>query len=314
MKPDPNIVPSRGQLDRQIAALNVDVLRLSECMVNTGWSLDMGSSDVPGIHYNLAGSGRLLVPGHKPIELEPHTLVVLPPNMPFQLQAPDAEHRGKTLRVANGTRSCVIKESVYRYSAGEAPPDLVMICGHFRANFGSALDIFAMLSAPIVEHFGAEDRLDEKLRSAMAELIGQEIGSGAMATALLKQVIVALIRRSLQSLEVWAERFSALSDPRIARALTDMVAAPSKPHNVETLADSAGMSRSAFMARFKEVVGSSPMLIGRPPGGMVLVPEMRPHRSLDRRLRHAPLTRIGYRNRDAGAPGGRPTRVCHFRA
>ena len=97
----------------------------------------------------------------------------------------------------------------------------------------------------------------------MTELIGQEIGSGAMATALLKQVIVALVRRSLQSLHVWAERFSALSDPRIARALAEMVASPSKQHNVETLANSAGMSRSAFMARFKEVVGSSPMTILR---------------------------------------------------
>ena len=252
-----------GQLDQQIAALNVDVLTLSECMVNTGWSLHMGSSDVPAIHYNLAGSGSLLVPGHKPIELEPHTLVVLPPNMPFQLQAPDPAHRGKALRVVNGAQSFAIKETVYRYRAGEEPPDLLMICGHFKANFGSALDIFAMLSAPIVEHFGATDRLDEKLRSAMAELIAQEIGSGAMATALLKQVIVALIRRSLRSLEVWAERFSALSDPRIARALAEMVASPSKQHHVETLANNAGMSRSAFMARFKEVVGSSPMTVLR---------------------------------------------------
>lgn len=51
---------------------------------------------------------------------------------------------------------------------------------------------------------------------------------------------------------------SGLADPHLARALTAMHASPQTPWSVETLADQASMSRSAFASRFKMVVGTSP--------------------------------------------------------
>jgi len=84
-----------------------------------------------------------------------------------------------------------------------------------------------------------------------------------MSAALLKQVIVALLRRSLRSMDLWLERFSLLSDPQIARAFAEMVAHPGAPHSVDSLARTAYLSRSAFVARFTRVVGRSPMSILR---------------------------------------------------
>ncbi len=81
-----------------------------------------------------------------------------------------------------------------------------------------------------------------------------------MTTALLKQVLVTLLRRSLSSTDLWLERFSMPSDQQIARAFVDMLARPGAPHSVLTLSQTAGLSRSAFMARFAAAFGCSPMV------------------------------------------------------
>jgi AraC family transcriptional regulator, activator of mtrCDE len=117
--------------------------------------------------------------------------------------------------------------------------------------------------SPIIEPFNADDRPDDKLKAALDELVSQEIGSGAMSAALMKRVLVTLVRRSLRSTELWAERFSLLSDPNIARAFAEMIAKPVAAHSVETLAGTAGLSGSAFMARFSDTFGEAPMAVLR---------------------------------------------------
>jgi AraC family transcriptional activator of mtrCDE len=48
-------------LNRLIETLMVQVVWLSECLVGEGYRLDMGGIGAPGIHYNLAGAGQLIV-------------------------------------------------------------------------------------------------------------------------------------------------------------------------------------------------------------------------------------------------------------
>jgi AraC family transcriptional activator of mtrCDE len=91
----------------------------------------------------------------------------------------------------------------------------------------------------------------------------QEVGSGAMSSALLKLVIVNILRRSLHSNNTWVERFSLLRDPQIARAFAEMASNPGAPHTVSSLAQTAYLGRSAFMARFTDVVGQPPMNVLR---------------------------------------------------
>lgn len=51
---------------------------------------------------------------------------------------------------------------------------------------------------------------------------------------------------------------SGLADPQLARALTAMHESPQRSWSVETLADQAVMSRSAFASRFKRIMGIAP--------------------------------------------------------
>ena len=84
-----------------------------------------------------------------------------------------------------------------------------------------------------------------------------------MAAALLKLVLLALLRRCLVSTNAWVERFSILSDPPIARAFAEMASRPSVPHTVQSLSHAVGLSRSAFMARFSAAFGESAMSLLR---------------------------------------------------
>jgi len=206
----------------------------------------------------------LVVGEMPPIELSPHTLVILPPGSPFRLEA--ADNRGQYNNLAHIDYKAQLKpgSAQQRFVAGDANnPEVVLICGYFKASYGSAIDVFDRMNDPIVESFAAKDRLEQKLKDAIAEMVSREVGSGAMSAALMKQVLVSVLRRSLASQKLWVERFSILKDPQVARAFADMVARPGAPHTVLTLCHTCGLSRSAFMVRFREVFGTSPMAVLR---------------------------------------------------
>jgi AraC family transcriptional activator of mtrCDE len=254
---------SRSDLEILMTTLDVNVVWLTECLVSPGWRLSFPANDLPAIHYNLAGSGEMVVGDAPAIPLDPHTLVITPPRQPFRIDV-TIDHGMAALRVMEARwRSANSSEVLHRFVAGDIEPMVMLICGYFRASYGRSIDLFATLPSPIVERFETADDLEHMLRSALAEISARQVGAEAMAMALLKQVLVRLLRRSLSSSDVWLERFSILSDPQIARAFVDMLARPGASHSLLTLSQTAGLSRSAFMARFAAAFGCSPMAVLR---------------------------------------------------
>lgn len=263
MKAPPVSRISPPDLNNLMALLDVEVVALSECIVNEGYRLELGGNEAPGIHYILKGKGRMSFNGAPKINVEPHTLIVVPPHTPFILESESGNASRPTIGV-DGSKNVTTSDGIRRFRAGDDDePEMVMICGYFRAQYGSSTGLFEGLAKPIVEQFTVADRVYDKLNSAVDELLNQEIGAGAMSSALLKQVVVALLRRSLTSINTWVERFALLSDPKVARAFSMMVGNPGANHTVESLAECAFLSRSAFMARFSSVVGKSPMAVLR---------------------------------------------------
>jgi AraC-like DNA-binding protein len=254
---------SKADLDKLFSTLEVDVVRLTECVVSPGFALAIAPNDLPGIHYSLAGRGRLVIGNDPAIELPPHTLFVTPPKKAFRLEVEGAYGGRAALRTIESKRLILPTGEFRRIVAGEGDPQALLICGYFRAVYGSSVDLFATMISPIVESFERDERLDHKLQAALDELTSQEVGSSAMSAALMKQVLVTLLRRSLRSNELWAARFSLLSDPNIARAFAEMIAKPGAAHSVESLARTAGLSRSAFMTRFSDTFGEPPMALLR---------------------------------------------------
>ena len=258
------LIPHKCVLDDLITRLDVDVVTAAECVVSPGWRLKFPGCRLPGIHYNLKGHGRMFVGNAPPIVLVPHTMVITPPGQPFRIDVLTGDEGASALNVVEAYRlPAASRGKVDTFVAGEGEPALTVICDHFRATYGTSVHLFGDLRSPIVEQFDATDRLADKLQSVAAELEAQEVGMELMMTALLKQVLVAVLRRSLNSADVWLDRFSILGDPQIARALAAMVASPGAPHSLSTLSDTASLSRSAFMLRFTRLLQAPPMAVLR---------------------------------------------------
>ena len=238
-------------------------MSLSKCSVSSGYALSLSGVPAPGIHYNLIGRGKIFIGDGEAIEVAPHTLIIVPPNSPFRIEVPNVQNPNALLRLVKGKLPVSGNENVRLFVAGEGEPVLILFCGYFYASYGWSTDIFENLAAPIVEKFSINDKIDGVLGTALEELASQQIGSGAMSAALLKQVIVTLLRRSLTSLDLWVERFSMLNNPAISRAFSAMVANPSAAHTVSSLARIAHLGRSAFMAQFTALFGQPPISVLR---------------------------------------------------
>jgi AraC family transcriptional activator of mtrCDE len=247
---------STTDLNNLMQALDIDVIALTELQVPHGHRAEMRTIDAPGIHYNLSGVGRASINGGPKMPLSPHLLIIVPPNSPFTVEVDGGSGPPKLI-----SRDCwTHQDGVLRVAVPNEKPEIVQICGFFNASFGQSVRLFGELREPVIEQFEPSDRIDLKLREAMDELLQQEIGVGAMTASLLKQVVVSLVRRSLRSSQRWTERFSILADRQVTRAFADMVARPGAAHSVQSLAHCAGLSRSAFMARFSDIFGQSPMV------------------------------------------------------
>jgi AraC family transcriptional activator of mtrCDE len=189
--------------------------------------------------------------------LTPHTMVIVPMNLPVRVEGSEPNR--------SNTKSIDVKQlettpgTITRIVAGNGSSELVVVCGYFRTSYSRSIDIFDTLASPIVEKFSESDRLDQSLTAALVETSTNRVGMAAMTASLLKQVVLTLLRRSLEKPQVWAERFPVLNDPHVARAFASMIADPGSHHTTQSLARTAGLSRSAFMARFTRAFGLPPL-------------------------------------------------------
>ena len=86
-------------------------------------------------------------------------------------------------------------------------------------------------------------------------------GRRLLADRLFEVVLLLLLRWLLDHNNAYGVSIglvSGLAEPKLARALTAMHENPEHPWSLESLAERAGMSRSAFASRFKAVVGLAP--------------------------------------------------------
>lgn len=278
-----------------MTALVIDFVKLAECLVSPGWRLILTGSGATGIHYNLSGTGRVMVGSRPPIDIRPHTLLIVPRGERLVIETPSQDTANTSLRNVEGALPEITPDSIRRFVAGDGEPSVMLICGYFSALVGSSVDLFTALPSPIVEHFDQADQIDAKLNAALQELELQEVGTDAMAAALLKQVLITLLRRSLNDMRLWVERFAILSDPKIARAFADMVARPGAKHSVNSLARKVGLSRSVFMARFTEAFGRSPIAVLRE----VRMRQARQLLSMNHRSVEQVLREVGYSSRSS---------------
>jgi AraC-like DNA-binding protein len=99
---------------------------------------------------------------------------------------------------------------------------------------------------------------------AALDLIGAESrrpqpGSDVVTARLADVLVVQAVRTWLASAAPDRGGVAGLRDPVLGRALSAFHADPAQPWSLESLARAAGLSRSAFAARFTDLMGETPM-------------------------------------------------------
>lgn len=113
----------------------------------------------------------------------------------------------------------------------------------------------------IVLPLAGVEGLGEALALLFAETDRVRCGQRLLADRLFEVVLIQLLRWVLDhpvQAGVQPGLIAGLSDPHLARALVAIHEAPGEPWSLDGMACRAGMSRSTFAVRFKDVVGQTP--------------------------------------------------------
>ena len=145
---------------------------------------------------------------------------------------------------------------------GGGGPGTSLICGATRLEHPAARNLIAALPATIVvgaDAPGAE-WIQSSLRMLAAEAGRPRPGGEAVITRLADIVVIQALRAWIEAGDGTSSGWlGALRDPLIGRAIALVHADPARPWTVEALARELAMSRSAFAARFTELVGEPAM-------------------------------------------------------
>ena len=249
--------PAADPLGEALHVLRMDGVFYCRSELGEPWGMTLPAT--PGclwFHVVTSGGCRLTV-GETEQRLRPGELVVVPHGTGHVLRsAPDV--------LAPDIRSIPHPMLGGRYALlrhGGDGPVTRMVCGAVRFGHPAARDLVDRLPGLIrVEPSPLGDRVQDTLRLVAAEVEDGRPGSEAVITRLADVLVIQAVRDRLES-DAAARTgwLGALADDRIGRALAAVHREPERGWTVATLATTAAMSRSAFAARFTELVGEPAM-------------------------------------------------------
>ncbi len=249
---------SNDALDRLMTTLAVHLHTFAVCRIEPGWRLRLGRMEQITVHYVLEGSGSLKLEDGGGAAFAPHSIILVPPG-----QAQSLAGLGEVLREARDEDNCALLADgliAFRAGEGEAGAEgITCICGAITASFAGALGLLEGLRHPILVQTDAEDPLKRHFDHMLAELAMPSFGTRALTESLMKVSLVTIFRRQLRQPGGVQPIFAPLRDLRLTAAVAAIVAMPAGSHTVASLAEVAGMSRTAFAQRFAETYGRTPI-------------------------------------------------------
>ncbi len=215
-------------LERLLGGLDVSVRPFAVRQIAQGIGLELADDGSCEVHYVLAGSGVVVGPTREPIRFEQGAVLVLPRRPGVRIQ-PD--------------------------SASE----LVHVCGVLQATIERRLPLFGHLQGPLAVACTEDEDVRRAFEVVVREQASSAPGGQALVGFAMTTVVVLVLRHLVREGDGRIGWLRALSDPRLGAALDAIVDDPGAPHGVGSLAQVAGMSRSAFALAFQEAFGVAPM-------------------------------------------------------
>ncbi len=245
----------RVLLDKLLSSLDIHVDPFSLCEVSPHLRLSLPAADRVMLHFVLSGSGILRSAAGAEQRLQRCTLAVVPKGVQHSLES--------TKEI---TQVCIVDPEAEIMpiapvisSGSKHPPEMIAACGLVKVRFGTAVGLFDELKDVLIEDLSEIPQVRSAFKDILAEQCDPGPGSEAMKAALMSQCLVYLFRRICETGTCSLPWLAALEDERLARALDRVLLNPGAPHTVESLAEVASMSRSAFAEAFTHSFGLPPM-------------------------------------------------------
>ena len=219
------------------------------------WGLRVHHKGGAPFYILLHGSSWLEVEGQEPVRLEPGDFVIMPHDSPHTIKdaldtpaqslyhlleqhPPDADG---VWRLGGGGHTTVAIGGCFYFEEAHTSPLLRALPPllHIRGEQGKAVEWLA----PTVQYIASEARSGRP-------------GAEAVITRLSDVLFVQAVRTYICHLPEGEHNWlRAMTDPEIGQALMLIHQQPEQPWKVDTLATKVAMSRSAFAARFTQLVG-----------------------------------------------------------
>jgi AraC-like DNA-binding protein len=216
------------------------------------WGVRYPAYGAPGFAIVLSGLSWLAIEKDEPVLLERGDFVLLPSSPAFEmLSRPGA-------RCVAGQPSA----TDIRHGDPDGEPDFRMLGGSFRLDPVNAPLLLTLL--PVMIHIRAADgntgRLAGVIDLIMEECAAERPGRDMILERLLEVMLMECLRwPGVGNPTLPTGLLAGMQDAALARVLRAMHADISTGWTVAELARLAGMSRSAFAARFAGTIGCAPM-------------------------------------------------------
>lgn len=249
------------RLTRVLRNLRMDSAFCCQAELTAPWAFEMPAiADSVSFHVVVSGGCRIELPGEDAIGLRSGDVAIVPHGL-GHLVADGPEG-------AEGRRVDLIPQeylndhySVLRYGGGGRATQLV--CGVVSIEDAASRELVRALPSTIVVSGDVRSTgspIGDTVRLMAGELIHPQPGGAAVAARLADILVVQAIRAWIAGDDDAASGWlRAVRDERVGRAIEAIHADPGRAWTVERLARVATMSRSAFGARFTEVVGETPV-------------------------------------------------------
>jgi AraC-like DNA-binding protein len=240
-------------LDRYLANLSVEVEPFALCMLESGWRLTLPGPPCAMLHFVVRGEGWLSCPDGSHSRIGPNWLIVIPTGTVHSLETPeDYQHELKIDCTPSGP-------PVHHIVAGESPAEMVVGCGTLNVRYGESIGLFDHLSQVLVVDLSKLREVPVLFQSLIQEQAHGAPGTPVLQGAIMTQLLVHMLRTLAAQSDENLAWLNALKDPRLSRAIDQILADPAAPHTVESLAESVNMSRSAFAKHFQDAFCKPPM-------------------------------------------------------
>lgn len=216
------------------------------------WGVRYRAHDAPGFTIVLAGEAWVAFDGCAPLRLAQGDFLLMPTTPAFSLSS----EPGLACTPLEPSSEPV------RHGDQDGEPDFVALGGSFAFEQVNAPLLLALLPGLIhipVSH-GRAGRLGRLIELISDECSSSYPGKDLIIQRMLEVLLVEALRwRGIGDETASKGLLAGMRDPALTRALSAMHADVRAGWTVEQLARTAGMSRSAFSARFGLIVGCAPI-------------------------------------------------------